>query len=55
MKKIILFIISLIFFAFLDNVFAYQLEYSDWSEEYPYYVEEIYIQSEDRYLWYKDY
>ena len=51
MKKV--FLIVLIFFC-INTVNAFELNYSEWSEEYPQGVDEFLIQSEERYLWYKD-
>jgi len=54
MKKVLKFLLSLIWFMLLVNVKAYELNYSDWSEEYPTSINQILIESEDRYLWYKE-
>ncbi len=51
MKKLFLLIM---FFSSISFVSAFELSYSDWSEVYPEGLDEILIQSEDRYLWYKD-
>lgn len=51
MKKIFLIIL---YFICINKIYAFELSYSEWSEEYPQGVDEILIQSEDRYLWYKD-
>lgn len=51
MKKIFL-----IFVLFIGACYtnALELTYSEWSEKYPKGVDEILIESEDRYLWYKE-
>ena len=56
MKRILKFLLSLIMFAFITVVHAegYNYHYSEWSEEYPTDVEEIAIESEDRYLCYRE-
>ena len=54
MKKVLKFLLSLIWFMLLVNVKAYELNYSDWSEEYPTSINQILIESEDRYLWYEE-
>ena len=53
MKKILKFILSFIWLLAV-RVYAYNVNYSDWSEEYPYLYDEFFIESEDRYLWYKE-
>ena len=52
MKKILkaILFISII----LVKVKAYELTYSQWSTTYPEGYEEILIESEKRYLWYKE-
>ena len=55
MKKILIIFISFFIFVCTYNVKAEEyLVYSDWQEEYPYWLRPIYIQSEDRYLWYRE-
>lgn len=55
MKKVLIIIISFFMFICFNNVNAMEyLVYSDWQEEYPYWLKPIYIQSEDRYLWYRE-
>ena len=54
MKKILKFILSLIFFVFIVKVHAYEIFYSDWSSEYPDDVGRKIIINEDRYLWYRE-
>ena len=49
LKVILLFVC---FYCF--NVYAYELNYSEWSLEYPTDVKEEFIYSEDRYLWYRE-
>lgn len=51
MKKIFLVIM---FFVGSSITYAFDWNYSEWSEEYPQGMDEILIQSEDRYLWYKE-
>ncbi len=51
MKKTLFFI--LLFFV-IGKVNAIELTYSEWSEEYPEGINPILIESEDRYLWYKE-
>ena len=51
MKKTLFFI--LLFFI-IGKVNAIELTYSEWSEEYPEGINPILIESEDRYLWYKE-
>ena len=51
MKRLFLLIV---FFCCISFVSAFELTYSEWSEVYPKGLDEILIQSEDRYLWYKD-
>lgn len=51
MRKTLFFI--LLFFI-IGKVNAIELTYSEWSEEYPEGINPILIESEDRYLWYKD-
>lgn len=56
MKRILKFLLSLIMFAFVMVVHAenYDYHYSEWSEEYPEGIEEIAIESEDKYLCYRE-
>ncbi|MBR4178506.1 MAG: hypothetical protein IKR57_04075 [Bacilli bacterium] len=54
MKKILKFILSLIFFVFMVRIRAYEIYYSEWSSEYPKGVGNKIIQSEDRYLCYRE-
>lgn len=52
MKKI--FIIVFLFLIITCNEIIYAqdyITYSDWQEEYPYWLDSIFIESEDRYLW----
>ena len=49
MKKIFI----IILFLMCTNIKALEITYSDWSEEYPKGVNDILIQKEDRYKWYK--
>lgn len=51
MKKLLLIILAIIYTV---KVNAYELTYSEWSEEYPEGIEEILIRKEDRYLCYID-
>lgn len=51
MKKILL---VLVFFIGTCSTKAFEFTYSDWSTTYPENVKDILIQSEDRYLWYKE-
>ncbi len=51
MRKTLFFI--LLFFI-IGKVNAIELTYSEWSEEYPEGINPILIESEDRYLWYKE-
>lgn len=53
MKKFLFAILSIIF-LFSIRVYAYELTYSDWSTTYPEGLDEIFIESEDRYLWFKE-
>ncbi len=53
MKKLLIFI--LFFCLFINKVSAESyITYSDWQEEYPYWLDEMFIESEDRYLWYRE-
>ena len=54
MKKVLKIILSIILFLFVVKIEAYELTYSEWSEEYPSEYDEMFIESEDRYLWYKE-
>ncbi len=55
MRKIIIIILSFLFCSFFYKINASEyITYSDWQEEYPSWLDEIFIQSEDRYLWYKE-
>ena len=49
----VLFLIGTII-VFITNLNAFELTYSDWSLEYPLDIDEILIESQDRYYWYKD-
>ena len=51
MKK---FFLLFIFFAQIYNINALEYDYSEWSEEYPNDVNEILIESEDRFLCYSE-
>ena len=52
MKKI-LFIF--LFFFLLNNIYAKEyITYSSWGEEYPDWLDTIFIESENRYLWYRE-
>ena len=55
MKKIFLFFITFLFCSLFYIVKADEyITYSDYSEEYPYWLNEKFIQSEERFLWYKE-
>lgn len=54
MKRIFKIIILLISFCFCRVYALYQVEYSEWSDVYPKGKLPIAIQSEERFLWYKD-
>ena len=54
LRKILKFILSLVFFVFIVRIHAYQLYYSEWSENYPENIGNKIVQHEDRYLWYKE-
>lgn len=55
MKKILFILVSFLFFICSCKIKADEyLVYSDWSEEYPYWLSPLFIQSEDRYLWYRE-
>ncbi len=54
MKNILKVILSLILFVCIVKVYAYELTYSEWSSEYPKGIDSNLIESEKRYLWYKD-
>ena len=53
MKKFLFAILSVLFLL-LTNVQAYEVKYSEWSTEYPKGIEEMFIESEDRYLWFRE-
>lgn len=40
--------------VFAMNINAFELTYSQWSETYPENIKEIFIESEDRFYWYKE-
>lgn len=55
MKKILVFILSFLLCSFVYKVHAETyIVYSEWSEEYPYWLRPIYYQSEERFLWYRE-
>lgn len=54
MNRILKVILSTIIFSCLSHVFAYEITYSSWSSVYPSSVAEELIQSEERFLWYKE-
>ena len=43
-----------IMYLLTTNINAFELTYSEWSETYPEGIDEIFIEKEDRYYWYKD-
>jgi hypothetical protein len=43
-----------IMYLLTTNINAFELTYSEWSETYPEGIDEIFIEREDRYYWYKD-
>ena len=52
MKKILF---LFLFFVLLNNLYAQEyITYSSWQEEYPYWLDTIFIESEERYLWYRE-
>ena len=53
MRKICFGIFSLFIFCLIVHREVIEYSYSDWSEEYPSDIEEIRIESQDRYRWYK--
>lgn len=53
MRKLIRLFLSIIMFAFVVNVNAQELTYSEWSTMYPSGLDEKFIESEVRYNWYK--
>lgn len=54
MKKIYFILLSFLLCLCIDKVYATEyITYSEWSEEYPYWLKEKFIQSEERYLWYR--
>ena len=54
MNKFFKTILLIILLTCLDKIYAYEVTYSQWSDVYPSNIEEELIQSEDRYLWYKE-
>ena len=53
MKKIFKYLLFLICFVY-TKVYAYDVTFSEWSLNYPSEVDSLYIESEERYLWYKE-
>lgn len=55
MKKLLKLLLSIIMFASISKVMAQEitLTYSDWSMLYPSNIDEVFIESEVRYKWYK--
>lgn len=53
MRKFVRLLLSIIMFAFVVNVNAQELTYSEWSTMYPSGLDEKFIESEIRYNWYK--
>lgn len=53
MRKLIRLFLSIIMFAFVVNVNAQELTYSEWSTMYPSGLDERFIESEVRYNWYR--
>ena len=55
MKKIFLIILSFLFCFVFEKVHASEyITYSDYQEEYPSWLNSKFIESEDRYLWYRE-
>ena len=43
-----------IMYLLTANINAFELTYSEWSEIYPEGIDEMFIEEEDRYYWYKN-
>ena len=54
MKKVLVIILFLFSVMFFVKIKAYEITYSDWSTTYPDGYDEMFIESEERYLWYKE-
>ena len=54
MKKFLHAILFMSFFLISTKVFAYEINYSEWSTNYPNGIDEMFIESEDRYLWVRE-
>ncbi len=53
MNKILKFLLSMILVLSFGKVFADELQYSEWSTDYPSNIPEVFIESETRYHFYK--
>lgn len=53
MKKLFILFLFLFCISKVDAA-EYYITYSDWQEEYPYWLGEKFIEREDRYLWYRE-
>ena len=53
MKKFLFAILSILFLSTV-RIYAYELTYSEWSTSYPEGINEMFIESEDRYLWVRE-
>ena len=51
MKK---YFLCLLLFLYASKIYAFEYEYTPWFDHYPQGVEEFRIESEERYLWYKE-